>query len=249
VPENEWIVTPNAFEVIIDQATYKKAELIRTYRVSRRTDSQLLNELRAVLDQVGKLSTTILSNRYDAPSARACRDRFASLTRAYELIGYRSAVISTIELRWRLQSLRKKLMEMLVASHPNELSIVCRGGRWRNWLRHKSGFKVSVRACRSAFCLTKGHRWVIEPFTKENGFVTLLALLNASNTEFETLVLVSRITSRGKVTVGPKDSPLQASIVLTDPGQFIFLIEKMRADRKGTSAPGHCPDAKAQRGR
>jgi len=245
VPENEWIVIPNAFEAIIDQRTYRRAALIRDNRVSRRTDSQLLDQLRTVLGQVGKLSTTILSNHSDAPSARACRDRFGSLIAAYELIGYRAAVMPAIELRERLQALRRLLMERLVAMHKNKLSIFFRGLHWRACLQHKSGFKVSVRACRSVFLPTKAQRWVIEPFKTENRFMTLLALLNASNTEFETFLLVSCITSRGKVTVGPKDSLLQAGVALTDLGQFISLIEKMRTNPRGTITSCPRPNTKA----
>jgi DNA invertase Pin-like site-specific DNA recombinase len=249
VPEDEWIVVPNAFEAIIDQATYRRAELIRNNKVSRKTDSQLLGELRAVLRQVGKLSTTILSNRSDAPSARACRERFSSLTKAYALIGYRADVMPAVELRGRLQSLRRALMERLVAMYSKELSIVGRGLRWRACLRHKAGFKISVRACRSVMLPTKGRRWVIEPFRKENGFITLLALLNASNTEFETLLLVPGIASRGKVTVGPKDSLVQTGVALTDLWHFGSCIERVRASRKATTVPRQHLNVKAQGGR
>jgi DNA invertase Pin-like site-specific DNA recombinase len=233
LPKSEWIVVPDAFEAIVDHATYQKSQAIRDAWVWNRSDADLLDQLRVVLRQVGKLSSKILAGRRDAPSDKTCRSRFGSLTKAYELIGYRPAIIPTIEFRSRLQSLRKTLMEELIDIFPQELSLLDRGTHWRPCLRYKDGLMVSVRACRSLWLLTKGQRWVIEPLRKENGYVTLLALLNSSNTEFEKFVMLPRLSFRRKVTVGPDDPLIMAGATLTDLSQFLAELEEMRIRRCG----------------
>jgi len=232
LPKSEWIVVSDAFEAIVDHATYEKAQAIRFAHVWNRTDDELLDRMRIVLKEHGRLSTEILEKAPDAPSATTCRARFGSLTKAYELIGYQPKVLATIELRIRLQSLRKQLINDLLVLFPKELSLLDRGTHWRTCLRHKTGLKVSIRACRTVVVPPHGLRWVIEPYIKENGFVTLLALLNSSNTEFEKLVMVPRLQFRGKVTVGSRDEVIKTGFKLTDLRLFVSSLDEMRIRRR-----------------
>jgi DNA invertase Pin-like site-specific DNA recombinase len=232
LPKSEWLMVPNAFEGIVDSATYEKAQAIRYANVWNRTDSELLDRLRIVLQENGKLSTEILHHHLDAPSAKTCKSRFGSLTKAYELIGYQSRILATVELRIRLQALRKQLIDRLLALFPAELSVQDRGIHWRTCLRHKNGLKISVRACRSVLVPPRGWRWVIEPYLKENSFVTVLALLNSDNTAFEKLVMVPTIPYRGKITVGARDDVIRTGSKLTDLKVFLASLDEMRIRRR-----------------
>jgi len=232
LPKSEWIIVPDVFEAIVDQTTYERAQAIRFDQIWNRSDADLLDRLRVVLRKCGRLSSDILMQNLEAPSATTCRTRFGSLMKAYELIGYRPRIAATVELRTRLRSLRKRLIDDLAALFPKELTLVDHGKQLRTYLRHRTGLKVCVRACRSIVRQQGGARWVVEPYIKENRWITLLALLNSNNTKFEKFVLLSGIPFRGKVTVGLKDGLVKSGSKLTDLRRFLNVLDEMRIRRR-----------------
>lgn len=230
LPEGEWVVVPNVFDAIIDKDTYEKAKKTRDAWVWNRSDAELLDQLRVVLRQAGRLSTKVLAGRLDAPSGRVCLTRFGSLKRAYELIGYRAGVIPTIALKERLRTLRNGLLKRLSEQFPRELSIMDRGTHWRSRLRF-AGTEISVRVCRSVWCPSKGQSWVIEPLENENQLITLLALMNPCNTECDKLVMVPGIPFPGKYIIGANEQLFRAAVLLADIRQFLSGIERIKEPR------------------
>ena len=113
------------------------------------------------------------------PSPSTYRQRFGSLRRAYELIGYgRPDLFGPIDLRIRTMALRDQLIARIVAMFPNKVVIVRRGGRWRNRLRLSSGLIVSVLVARSFRVWKQSIRWHLDPVRLESKFVTLLLRLD-----------------------------------------------------------------------
>ena len=235
-PENEWIVVPNAFEGIVDAETFRKASEIRYSKTWYQSDAQLLERLRTILKEEGRLSIRVLSERLGAPTPSACRRRFGSLANAYKLLGYDSDRKKAMDLRTRLYAMRKSLMKNLVSMFPRELTVVLPSLRWRTFLRHRSGLKISVRTCRHMWPPAKPQHWVIEHHGNENDSVTLLALLNADNTKLERFMLLPRLPFDRKVAVGLEDTVLKASVPLTDLNRFLILLEGMRIRRRTRAA-------------
>lgn len=62
----------------------------RPFHVTAPTDEQLLDILRNILRENGTLSETIINGTKGAPSSSFYRKRFGSVSRAYELIGFRA---------------------------------------------------------------------------------------------------------------------------------------------------------------
>jgi len=87
VPTSDWVICPGAHEEIVDTKTFALAQEIRAGR-TRKTNEQLLQELRSLLRVKGKLSNKLIDESVGMPSARTFWYRFGGLRRACDLIGY-----------------------------------------------------------------------------------------------------------------------------------------------------------------
>ena len=87
-PPDMWIRVAGAFPAIVAVADFARVQEIIIARSKRYTDAEMLEKLRDVLRQHGRISGVIIDEREDLPSSAAFRNRFGSLVRAYQLIGY-----------------------------------------------------------------------------------------------------------------------------------------------------------------
>jgi DNA invertase Pin-like site-specific DNA recombinase len=87
-PRPEWVIIPGAFKGIVDPNTFALAQKMLSNLTARKTDEQVLRELRSLLDSKGKLSPKIIDNAPGMACTRTLWRRFGSLRKAYELIGY-----------------------------------------------------------------------------------------------------------------------------------------------------------------
>lgn len=85
---NMWIRSDGAFEPIVDRLLFDAAQAIIIQRSYRLSDDQMLDSLRALLEEHGYLSGLIIDECEHSPSSSAYQCRFGSLLRAYELVGY-----------------------------------------------------------------------------------------------------------------------------------------------------------------
>ena len=131
LPREKWTMTPEAWEPIIDESTFQEAQRILQNRTINKSDEELLDELRLLLQKQGRLSLRIIQNA-DSGSPSVYRRRFGSLRAAYKLIAYgRPSDFGPIDLRRRTQ-VPDDLMLQLQSLFPDLVSIVRRGGRWRS---------------------------------------------------------------------------------------------------------------------
>src|SRR6266853_1246289 len=185
LPKSEWIFKPGAFEPIIDAVTFAEAQKILEERTFNKTDEELLDNLQALLASERRLSLTLIQNSANVPSPSTYRNRFGSLRRAYELIGYgHPDQFGPIDLRGRTMALRDQLIARIADMFPNEVTIVRRGGRWRSRLRLSGGLIVSVLVARSIHVWRDAIRWQVDPVQHERKFLTLLARLDEPNSSF-----------------------------------------------------------------
>ena len=88
VPKSRWIIRAGAFEPVIDPQLFQEAQRILAQRTCEKPNEQILNDLRALLAQNGKLTDAILNSTPGAPSVSAVKNRFKGTRRAFELVGY-----------------------------------------------------------------------------------------------------------------------------------------------------------------
>lgn len=103
-PEDQWIRVEGAFEGIVDRSLFLQARELFLARSQKLTNDELLEKLRLLLRNHGKISGILINESEGIPSSAAYRSRFGSLVRAYALVGYRPNIDFTfIEINRRLR--------------------------------------------------------------------------------------------------------------------------------------------------
>ncbi len=87
-PPDMWLRVKSAFPALVSAEDFLKVQEIILARAKRYTDEEMLDRLRQILTQHGRISGLLIDEKDDAPSSAAFRHRFGSLVRAYQLIGY-----------------------------------------------------------------------------------------------------------------------------------------------------------------
>ncbi len=90
-PPEMWIRADGAFEAIVDPAVFFTAQGMLRERHRRLSDTDMLAQLKALVERHGGLSGILIDETESMPSSAAYRSRFGSLLRAYQLIGYTPA--------------------------------------------------------------------------------------------------------------------------------------------------------------
>jgi DNA invertase Pin-like site-specific DNA recombinase len=224
LPRSEWVLTPGAFEPIVDHATYSEAQRILQGRTINKSDDELLDSLRLLLATKGRLSLSLIKSSADVPSPSTYRHRFGSLRRAYELIGYGSPEqFGPIDVRRRTQALRQELITQILAMFPDNVSIVRSGGRWRSRLRLRNGAAVSLLLARSVR-LWKAVRWRVDPVLHECTLVTLLARLSEGNRSFLDFHIFPNVDRRRRFDISLSDLWLNRGKRLSDLHAFHEVV-------------------------
>lgn len=87
-PSSEWVIKPGSHEPLVCPETFARAQQRFASMTIRKSDEQILQDLRHLLATHRRLSTKIIERAPGIASVRALVLRFGSLVRAYELIGY-----------------------------------------------------------------------------------------------------------------------------------------------------------------
>jgi DNA invertase Pin-like site-specific DNA recombinase len=237
MPRSEWILTPGAFEPVVDHVTYCEAQRILQGRTINRKDDELLNGLRGLLAKEGRLSLRLIKTCDDVPSPSTYRQRFGSLRRAYELIGYIGpGRFRPIDLRRRTQALREGLIGRIVAMFPDDVAIVRRGGRWRSQLRLKDGLAVSVLIVRSVRVWKDAIRWRVSPVLNECKYITLLARLDNDNCAFLDFHVVPGVDRVRRFDLRLEDAWLNRGQRLSALVEFCEVVARLKSTLT-TAAP------------
>ena len=89
-PPKMWIRKEGAFEGIVPLETFLSAQETLAERNRRLSDDELLDHLRRLYADCGTLSGFIIDEAPDMPGANTYIQRFGSLSRAYEMVGFHS---------------------------------------------------------------------------------------------------------------------------------------------------------------
>ncbi|MFT3783542.1 MAG: recombinase family protein [Nibricoccus sp.] len=87
-PPEMWIRSDNTFPAVVEPMLFAKAQEIILARTKRYTDEEMLQGLKTLWSKHGRISGLLIDEQDAMPSSAAFRNRFGSLIRAYQLIGY-----------------------------------------------------------------------------------------------------------------------------------------------------------------
>src|SRR5271157_4354703 len=218
VPESEWIVAPDAFEPIVEPRIFEAAQEVLRRKFWRRSNEQILEQLKSILKTHGRLSTALL--RLHGLSPGGLNHRFGSLIKAYDLIGYQTMYKKTAENRLHIRRIRSELMQQLAEMFPGRVSVFSWAWRRRSCIRLKNGTKVAVRVCRSIELVTKGRMWVLQAARDERCGITLMAGMNPENAALEVFYLSTRFKNPCKVHIAEDSDWLKKGVRLEDLRSF-----------------------------
>jgi DNA invertase Pin-like site-specific DNA recombinase len=231
LPRSEWVLTPTAFEPLVDLSLFSEAKRILQERTLNKSDEELLDGLRSLLARNGRLSRRVIDDSAEVPSPSTYVYRFGSLQKSYERIGYGHAEqFGPIDLRRRIHALRDDLIARITAMFPNDVSITRSGGKWRTRLRLESGLMVSVligRPIHSRHTIS----WRIDLAAQECQFVTLLARLDEGNCSFLDFHIFPNIDRLKRFHVSLADPWLNRGQPLTDLLAFCGVVARVHATR------------------
>jgi DNA invertase Pin-like site-specific DNA recombinase len=228
LPKSDWLVSSGSFEPVVDYPTFLEAQRILYSRTIHKSDEELLESLKHLLTQHGRLSLRLVKESPDVPSPSTYRSRFGSLRKAYELIGYgRAEQFDAIDLRRRTQALREELMEKIAAAFPEQMSVVRRNARWRSRLQLRGGLTVSVLVARSMRAWKDTYCWQIDPVRHERNCVTLLALLDEGNQRFLGYHVLPSIDRPRRFHIRHDDAWLHRGLRLDDLSTFCTVVEQV----------------------
>ena len=110
-PPEKWIRADGAFQKIVEPDQFQKVQTIILERSRKLTDEEMLDKLRSLAAQHGRISGIVIDEAEDFPSSAAFRHRFGSLVAAYRLIGYDPHIdYSFIEINRRLRKEHREVV-------------------------------------------------------------------------------------------------------------------------------------------
>jgi len=227
-PPERWVVTPSAFEPIVDEKTFNRAQQILRARHHNKSNDEILAGLRKLLTAKGELSRELIEASPIVPSYSTVRFRFGSVQHAYGLIGYESPQIPLrVAGRKRIAALRRDLMLKLVAASGGSVMIVGGDRATKTRLRVASGRIISVLMCLS-HPRAQGRRvWRVEPNPNEYPYVRLLVLLNRTNDAIEQIRVARAIRDRSRFFLWHADPLLQESTKLKAASDLMQVVKKV----------------------
>ena len=103
-PPELWVRKDEAFKAIIEPSYFYTAQRIIRERSRKLDNDELLSRLKSLYEKQGWLSGIIIDECDDMPSSSTYAQRFGSLLRAYQLVGYTPDIdYSFIEINRRLR--------------------------------------------------------------------------------------------------------------------------------------------------
>jgi DNA invertase Pin-like site-specific DNA recombinase len=210
LPKSEWVITPGAFEPIVDKETFDQAQRILRGRTFNKSNQELLCDLRSLVAAEGHLTARMIDSSWDMASHSTYKFRFGSLQEAYKLAGYGSPEsFRKFETRRRNQALRDQLLSEIVALFPKDIVIMRSGRKWRPRLRVRRGPVISVLLARPVRMGGGALGWLADPAPGERRFITLLARLNPTQPGFHDFHVLPNIDHRKRFSIRPNDEWLK----------------------------------------
>src|SRR6185437_3583201 len=90
-PAAHWAVCPDAFRAIVSAETFERARTRLASVTFRLSNEDLLNRLKSVAAETGRLTSRVIQNSPLCPAAAVYCRRFGGLMNVYALLGYNSS--------------------------------------------------------------------------------------------------------------------------------------------------------------
>ena len=180
-PPDKWVRAEGVFEGIVERELFLRAREIILARSQKLSDEEMLEKLRALLKQHGRISGILIDEAEGLPSSTAFSHRFGTLLQAYRLIGYDPGIdYRFIEENRRLRKRHPEIVASVVQQ------IVALGGtaawdRDTQLLNLNGELRVSIVLCRHTTTAAGASRWLIRLEAGLKPDITIAVRMDAAN--------------------------------------------------------------------
>ena len=229
VEPQDWITKAQAFEPIVDEAVFERAQTCRP-KLRKWTKEIVVAKVRRFLKKNGRISADILAAERGMPRSPTITQYVGSYEQLYREVGYRPDTedIFMGEQRDRSRMLRRKIVSTVKRMFPDHVIVTHLSRRTRSVLLIDRSFMVSILLCvpkiRNGMPRVK-----VEPIVTESDFVTLLCITNDRRDRLLDMFALPKMT--GFIRTFPHDSWVRKGIRLRKLSDFYTTVKKCWADR------------------
>jgi DNA invertase Pin-like site-specific DNA recombinase len=231
-PEDQWAVCEDAFSPIISHELFQRAQARFAHFTHNLSDEQILERLKPLLKQYGRLTSRIIEKSRSCPGLTTYCSRFGGLLNVYRRLGYDTRDVSIqVTKRQRGLLIRSTLITNLLEAFPRQLQEVRTSRRHRALLRYrKTGLLIAVVL---AYCdpeATGGPCWRIEAPKTERKRTAIVAFLDQPNNAIESLRVFKKLRF-SRFIIDPRDPTdwLQSGHPLNNMSEFLKVLNGVRA--------------------
>lgn len=160
-PPATWARAEGAFSAIVDRLIFNAARQIILARSYRLTNEEMLDALRRLLHQHGRLSGIIIDESNGCPSSSAFASRFGSLIRTYTLIGYDPGRdYRYLEINKKLREAHPKIVSAAIAAI-HAVGATAEQDRKSDLLWINKEFSAALVLCRCRSLANGVNRWIL----------------------------------------------------------------------------------------
>jgi DNA invertase Pin-like site-specific DNA recombinase len=202
-PEEMWVRDADAFEPLVDQADLHTVRGIILGRHRRFSDDEMLERLKGIFEEHGRVSGVLIDELDQMPSSAAYRNRFGSLVRAYQMIGYSpSRDYAFVEANQQLRRLNPELVSDVVRSLETAGAHVERDAD-TDLLTINDQFRVSIVLSRYEMAASGSPRWTIRFDRSLEPDLTIAVRMDSTNAApLDYYLLPSLDVRAGRLRVG-----------------------------------------------
>jgi DNA invertase Pin-like site-specific DNA recombinase len=180
-PQEKWIRADGTFEGIIEPSLFHTAQGIILARSRKLSNDEMLEKLRGVLKQHGRISGILIDETDDLPSSTAFRSRFGSLVSAYQLIGYDPGIdYGFVEINRKLREEHPKIVASVIRQIEG-LGATITLDEKTQLLRLNNELNVSIVLCRHCVTGSGSSRWVVRLDEELKPDITVAVRMDATN--------------------------------------------------------------------
>ena len=192
-PPDTWVRSEGVFDAVVDARLFYMAQGIIMERCRRYSDQDLLERLKKLYETHGRLTGLIIDEQDDHPSSSIYMNRFGSLIRAYQMVGY------VPDRDYQYLEINRRLREM----HPNTVQTVLQrietvGGQverdeMSDLLTINREFSASLVIARCSRTSGGSYRWNIRLDAILNPDITVAVRMDETNEAALDYYLLPRI--------------------------------------------------------
>lgn len=245
LPRSEWIIVQGIYAPIVDAETFEQAHgSIRSRRIYRKKDEELLRKLKRLLKERGHLSTNIINRAPGMSQASTYRLHFGSLHEAYKRIGYSASarVVKSTQTRGQTKEIRQHFFEHLQRLFPNNLKIMHTPTMKQEIIAIDDKIHTSFFLCRALKVPAGNRSWVLHIREGERRNLALIALLDSNSSRIRAFHLLPPLgESTGLARFfRENDSRFDGGEKLRSLSDFCTVARRVSARLESKLAPDHC---------